>query len=84
MRYVIARFENDQRVTAYRIYVTDILRGCTGRLDEVPRYYELIADATDEENVKEPKETGEEIITRICDILGTFDEIEEREEEEEA
>jgi hypothetical protein len=84
MRYVIARFENDQRETAYRIYVTDILRGCTGRLDEVPRYCELIADATDEANVKEPKETGEEIITRICDILGTFDEIEEREEEEEA
>lgn len=84
MRYVIARFENDQRATAYRIYVTDILRGCTGRLDEVPRYYELIADVTDEANVKEPKETGEEIITRICDILGTFDEIEEREEEEEA
>lgn len=82
MRYVIARFENDQRETAYRIYVTDILRGCTGRLDEVPRYYELIADATKE--AKEPTETGEEIITRICDILGTFDEIEEREEEEEA
>lgn len=83
MRYVIARFENDQRETAYRIYVTDILRGCTGRPDEVPRYYDLVADAIKESNVKEPKETGEEIITRICDILGTFDEIKEREEEEE-
>lgn len=84
MRYVIARFENDQRATAYRIYVTDILHGCIGRPDEIPRYCEIIAEANEEANVKEPRETGEEIITRICDILGTFDEIEEREEEEEA
>lgn len=56
MRYVIARFKQEYREDAYRIYVTDSLK-LIGRIDQ--RYYDFIKP--------EPVETrtADEIISNI-------------------
>lgn len=57
MRYVKARQDEADRVDAYRIYVTDVLKVISNR--DLPRYYDLMNPPP------EPTETAEEITKRI-------------------
>lgn len=66
MRYVMARLETDYQSMAYRIFVTDYLKGI-GRFDG-RRYIETITD------VHKPVETrtSDEIIDNIKGKLSKF------------
>lgn len=61
MRYVVARFEQEYRDLAYRIYVTDGLRGITG-MDT--RFSDLIFGN------KEEEKSGDEIAAEVIASLG--------------
>lgn len=74
MRYVLARFEQEQREEAYRIYISDGLRfisentthsafECGGKYLNL-RYYDLIYPA------KQDTRTAEDIIDHIKQGLG--------------
>ena len=61
MRYVVARLEQEYRDLAYRIYVTDSLRGITG-MDA--RFSDLIFGN------KEEEKSGDEIAAEVIASLG--------------
>lgn len=61
MRYVVARLEQEYRDLAYRIYVTDSLRGITG-IDT--RFSDLIFGN------KEEEKSGDEIAAEVIASLG--------------
>ncbi len=61
MRYVVARFEQEYRDLAYRIYVTDGLRGITG-MDT--RFCDLVFGK------KEDEKSGDEIAAEVIASLG--------------
>lgn len=61
MRYVVARLEQEYRDLAYRIYVTDSLRGITG-MDT--RFSDLIF------RNKEEEKSGDEIAAEVIASLG--------------
>lgn len=61
MRYVVARLEQEYRDLAYRIYVTDSLRGITG-MDT--RFSDLIFGN------KEEEKSGDEIAAEVIASLG--------------
>lgn len=61
MRYVVARLEQEYRDLAYRIYVTDSLRGITG-MDT--RFCDLVFGK------KEDEKSGDEIAAEVIASLG--------------
>lgn len=61
MRYVVARLEQEYRDLAYRIYVTDSLRGITG-MDT--RFCDLVFGN------KEEEKSGDEIAAEVIASLG--------------